>query len=372
MENKFSLLQLKVLFIIVMTIVSCSQNAGYYDIPSEEIVIPATHLKIESAPDGTGIEILTAALTNGTPINLYAIARTASGQFVFNATVDWTVTGSLGYLTQTSGSFTTYTPNGASGDATVSATHTNLNPDSTGLLTSSYDVESITGLSLWLRAESITGSLTDGDDVTSWNDVNGSGRSVAALGAGQEPNFISDAINGLPVIRFNSSNNDGFISTFPMSDIISDSEYTYFIIFSATTIATDNIKAWENNALIMDNGGFVGATLRSGTPLVQSYNWDGVTAVAPKSIALSNGYLLTSYHESGSIYSQLNGDTASSFASGNTTDLTNMLTVGGGYAPAGFYNGDIAEIIVFNTSLSLADRSTVQDYLCNKYNLTCP
>ena len=95
-------------------------------------------------------------------------------------------------------------------------------------------------------------------------------------------------------------------------------------------------------------------------------------ASATKDISLSTAHLLTAYHESGSIHSQLNGDVASTAATGNTADLTNTLTIGGGYAPAGFYNGDIAEIIIYNTSLGIAERASVNSYLCSKYNLSCP
>lgn len=371
MKNKL-MTQKLIILTSLLIILNCSPNAGKYNSTSEIEPLVATHIKIETAAGGAGTEVLSSNLTNGSPITLYAVARTASGNFVADVSVDWSETGSLGYLTPGTGSSTIYSPNGDNGDTSISASHLTLNPDSTGALTVTYDVETVSGLTLWLKADSLIGSLNDDDDVSLWEDKNGSTRSVASLGAGQNPTLKTNRINGLPVLRFNSTESDGFISTFPISDILTNSEYTYFIIFSATSISTDDTDAWRNNALLIDSNGSLGATLRSGTPLVQSYNWDGVSAETTKSITLSTYNLFTSYHESGNIYSQLNGDTASTAVSGDTDDITGSLTIGGGHAPSGFFNGDIAEIIIYNTSLSATDRTTVQDYLCSKYNLTCP
>ena len=332
----------------------------------------ATQIKIVDAASGAGNEITTATLNNGQQLNLYAVALDHFGSYVGDATVNWNASLANGHLTNLTGSSTTFIPNGDQGNVVLSATHTHLGADTTGSIAVTYDVEDIAGLTLWLRADSFIGSLAPNDNVIIWQDVNGTGKFLNSLGPGQEPSYITNAINGHPAVRFNAIDSDGMQSGFNLASLITISEFTYFIVFNPTTISTDDADPINNNALIIDSNGNFGATLRSGAPLVQTYNFDGARTEVTKGISLAENYLFTSYHEAGNLHAQLNGDSVADVVSGNTDNLGGLLTVGGGLASAGFYDGDIAEIIIFNNSLSSADRLTVQNYLCAKYALPCP
>ncbi len=370
---------MKLLFITTLALlISCGSQSGRREALSSTATGPtpgvATVISIEDAAGGSGNVVNSQTLVNGAPITLYAVARDAFGDFVRDELVNWNSTTATGYFSNQTGSSTVFTPTGDEEVITINAAHLTLTPDSTGLISVTYDAKNFAGLTLWLRADSLLGQLADNDNVVAWNDVNGSGRNVIALSAGQEPNFTLGAFNDYPALRFSPGNSDGLQSTFTINDIITNTEFTYFIIFSSTSIATDNnTDPSQNNALMIDNSGYFGATLRSSGPLVQSYNFDGATAAAvTRNIGLGSFYLFTSYHEAGELFTQLNGDTATSTLSGNTDNLGGQLTIGGGFAPAGFFDGDIAEIIIYNTSLAPADRLVVQNYLCTKYALTCP
>ena len=53
------------------------------------------------------------------------------------------------------------------------------------------------GLVLHLDADAITG-LSDGDTVSTWTDISGSGNSGSAIGA---PSYHTGVVNGKPVVR---------------------------------------------------------------------------------------------------------------------------------------------------------------------------
>lgn len=61
----------------------------------------------------------------------------------------------------------------------------------------------ISGLALWLRADSI--NLSDGDAVNFWADQSGLGRHMEQATAAQRPTFRANVINNLPVVQFDGS-----------------------------------------------------------------------------------------------------------------------------------------------------------------------
>ena len=71
---------------------------------------------------------------------------------------------------------------------------------------SSINPASIPNLQLWLKADE--GVITNGSEVTAWNDQSPNGNNAQSVGI-TSPTFISNAINGKPAIRFNNEANAG-------------------------------------------------------------------------------------------------------------------------------------------------------------------
>ena len=59
-------------------------------------------------------------------------------------------------------------------------------------------------LAAWLKADAITG-VSSGGAVATWSDVSGHGNDAAQSTAAQRPTYVAGALNGLPVVRFNSA-----------------------------------------------------------------------------------------------------------------------------------------------------------------------
>jgi hypothetical protein len=222
----------------------------------------------------------------------------------------------------------------------------------------------ISGLSLWLRADCVNGVATDPADnsaVTTWWDFSGNGNNASAVGT---PTFQSDAanlINSQPVINFNGSSRFNSIdiraTTRPNITIFAvykelgsgDREGVWGIddggwdrFFLARWVGTSGLISAGNSANVANSGVI-------GTPTL-------ITTIYKHNV--SNG--TTVYR---------NGDLAATLT--DATSLTaaySTLYIGSGGNGLNF-NGDIAEIIVFDQALTNSNLLTVNGYLNTKYNL---
>ena len=222
----------------------------------------------------------------------------------------------------------------------------------------------ISGLTVWLRADCVNGVATlpaDNSTISTWTDVSGNGNNATATGS---PTLQSDAanlINSQPVINFNGS------STFNSIDIRAGTRPNITIFAIYKELGTGNREGvWG-----VDNGGwdrFFLARWSGNDGLISAGNSTGVTS----SGVVGTPTLITSvlkYNISNGTPVYRNGDLAATLTdqADPTAAYTNMMIGSGGNGLN--FNGDIAEIIVFNQALSNSDLITVNGYLNTKYNL---
>ncbi len=240
-------------------------------------------------------------------------------------------------------------------------------------------------LIIHLDAGSITG-LHDGESLTSWADsaisdtVDGS---VTTLGGYGSPTYETNEINGLPVVRFVRAQQDVMVS----------SNWTLPEPSKGVTIF---IVCTGGNSGSVERVAQVGASAGTASHLL------GVDVSANTSGArYNNGYSLSfsgsnpvsagAYHigirrmaqggRHDSLYYAVNDVDAEPLNCNNPGHIitfdayNNHLSVGSGVDPAGtmypdFYNGDLAEILVYNTQLSSMQISQIGEYLSQKYSLS--
>lgn len=224
----------------------------------------------------------------------------------------------------------------------------------------------ISNLTLWLRADCVTGNGADPADnstVSTWTDMSGNGNNATGYGS---PTFQSDSanlINSQPVIYFNGS------ATFTSIDIraITRPNVSIFAVYklrSANTVGVWGIDdgGWDRFFMARWTGDN-GIISHSGTTAVPN---SGVNDVAKNVTTIykynvSNG---SSVYNNGALVSSFT-DNAAESAAQTTLRIGSIGAIGGAYQLI----GDIAEIIIFSQALSDADRKTVNGYLNNKYNL---
>lgn len=240
--------------------------------------------------------------------------------------------------------------------------------------------DQVAGLRLWFRADEIVG-LTAGQGVALWDDMSGLGNHAAQATGGAQPTYQPNVVNGLPVVRFNGSshvlviaganaaaatNNAGGCSVFAYAQTSNpDGTVRQILRFSIGTDggASRVQLAQRNSPSVMVVGGrrldaepFV--TVDGATSLVNG-QWQTWTGLLDWSA--SDGYLYAG---------QALDASTTSFATAGLTSATDSLSVSiGGNAATGieYWQGDIAELFVFDNVISPADRADLWAYLSGKY-----
>ncbi|MBS1566331.1 MAG: gliding motility-associated C-terminal domain-containing protein, partial [Bacteroidetes bacterium] len=105
------------------------------------------------------------------------------------------------------------------------------------------------------------------------------------------------------------------------------------------------------------------------------YGWtsDFVSGVVPVSAPDSSGYILTTRGTGAGFRGRYNGDSLALTNTNNTTYNPAILTSGlyvGWNGSNELFDGSVAEIITFNTTLADADVNKVESYLAVKYGIT--
>lgn len=216
-----------------------------------------------------------------------------------------------------------------------------------------------TNLAVYLKADAGTSTTTDGATVSSWTDQSGNGNN--ATSPGTQPIYKTNAINGQPAVRFDGGFTYMALPT-PSTLGIQNHDYEIFIIAKSSTHAVQFLMggATENYEIHLD--GVSGARFipAASTYIDQGDNQD-----------YTEGNVHMFNVQASSTYGKIRvdgtdgGSTAADVRSSNGGGLVLGVRAGGTF----YFNGDIAEVIIYNTVLSAIDRITVEKYLADKYGM---
>ncbi|MBN8704256.1 MAG: T9SS type A sorting domain-containing protein [Bacteroidetes bacterium] len=256
----------------------------------------------------------------------------------------------------------------------VSATLTGLNP----LQTYSYRLTATNGagsevsdtasfkfkatvpdLELWLVADS--NLVVDGENwVVEWKSLTPNGAIAFQNNQTARPELIVNSLNGHNVVRF-----DGSSDVLWTSPISSDSGLTVIAVtkLSTNTGSYQRIVGNDRHYFFGYNGGNFNNVYGNGT------SW---TVVGDNSSTTVGAFIIRSTtHDGIKDKSYQNGIPATPRTSSRTGN-TVPLTIGGGFEEGYFHqflNGDIAELLVFNRTLSDAERVAIESRLALKYQV---
>ena len=208
------------------------------------------------------------------------------------------------------------------------------------------------GLVLRLDASQITGTA-DGAQLNTWTDTSGAANNAVRQSASSSgyPKYVANGRNGLPVVRFNSANNNpgDFMKFNRLSTIrtvfwvlkenagLTD---THFLLGDSSTFdfyrgPTPNGPLWDGN--------FSSANIRSGATKLMGNLVNGTTTSLP-----SENFQLVSLVT-------LDNVAADQICQDRTFH--------------GSWQGDIAEILIYNRALTSTEEAAVGTYLTSKYAL---
>ncbi|MEI8375032.1 MAG: TIGR03790 family protein [Planctomycetota bacterium] len=200
------------------------------------------------------------------------------------------------------------------------------------------------GLSLWLDA----GGFQTAGLLGTWPDQSGNGRNLTQSNAANQPSVVLNAINGLPVVQFNGNGVLGNATNF-------GNNYTIFSVSNMLGTNKQRLITANNNWLLGYWGGNKDAMYAEG--------WVNSGSLADTAVhvygATGNNGGPTSFYDGGTLLASNNGGITG--PNGLSLGAFNNTPSVEGSA------GNIAEIVVYDHTLSDADRAAVVSYLNFKW-----
>lgn len=221
------------------------------------------------------------------------------------------------------------------------------------------------GVLLWLAGDDALASATNGK-VQTWKNAQVPNGSAAAVKATALPAAVANAINGHAAVRFDGTNQmlmsniDIGLERMPEGTIIT--------VFNSKTADAEPLRKVYGD----DNGGYdraAGLDNRGEGKNYTVFTGNGVTGYFQ--LEANKNYLTVDEFASNEFSGWVNGKSAISkgAAAWAVESLPNMYIGGTGTSYEEYWNGDVAEVIVYARLLSDAERVQVEDYLAKKYGI---
>lgn len=225
----------------------------------------------------------------------------------------------------------------------------------------------IPGLSLWLdAADNSSITYSSGTIVSVWKDKSGNGFNATPPIAG--PSYSAASQNGLGTLAFDGA------STFLLSNVtVNTASHSMFVVHN--TASTNTAASGNDNSLLrfQNTVGYIVYPYSNGGRYGYFTSFTGGAAVAVSEGNVAGVYqIMNAVIQSGSLITYHNGSVVSSSSSGLTSVTSDSLSIGAyGIVPyqQQYYQGNIAEIIIFSVPLITSQRQQVESYLAWKWGL---
>ena len=220
------------------------------------------------------------------------------------------------------------------------------------------------GLAFWVQADQ--GVTTSGSDVTGWADQSGNNRHLATAATFDDPILVTNVQTGIDsdsnpilnsVVRFDGNDlmNNGPGGT-----------HNAQAIFMVTRFGGAGVPYTRHGGVNEYLGTVGDGNLYLKNP--QTFWVGGETALIGSGFHVISGlYQDPANGSAGSIYAD---GVLQATGTGGSSPTNLYDEVGGRWSVSSynaFFSGDIAELLVFSTNLSAADRESVENYLTEKY-----
>ncbi len=223
------------------------------------------------------------------------------------------------------------------------------------------------GLVLWLTAETFS-NLADGSAVSRWEDASGPGRELVAFRT--PPTYRAGALNGRPVLQFNGAS--------PLNAVDGACGFTGSPALTVFVVARGAGTGIMRALHLGERAGADGKTIAFSLDASVRYNngnrlfdasFNGAYAVGMWTRAAGAPYNGVTFHRSG----RRIGEVSATLPAGTLSMADHRTVVGGGASNTGGMNdplsGELAEILVYNRVLSVAEADAVGRRLGAHYGL---
>lgn len=245
--------------------------------------------------------------------------------------------------------------------------------------------EDIAGVAL--DFDSARNVTLNGSTVAAWGSIGPTSVTVSQANAGQQPPYAVALRTGIPTIHFSPT-----ASTYLLGPLLDSSlptgDVTIFVVARSGTLGL----MVQGSALSLgsqDGGGSLGGpniSYGANNFLIGAAPVAGVTGTTIANqfnSRITNQWVLNSYTRSGgssglgaSVTFRMQGTGGDLLQTSGTQDYTSAaasnFAIGRETAAGGYFQGDIARIVVYNRALSDSERQYVEQTLAAKYNFAKP
>lgn len=213
---------------------------------------------------------------------------------------------------------------------------------------------------------------SDGDEVSEWmNRINRHMNSLQTI-TDSKPTYVSNGIGKVPSVRFDGTND--FLE-FESSSIsaLNPAEFTIFVVCSVAG-GEETYRSPLGSRSTSDTTGYM---FYAASTNVWSF-WYGLGSgwqqlAKSELLALNSPTILMGMQDGTTMNFYVNnvaGTTSANTFARNSTFRTRIGDISGGGAGVTYpWNGDVSEIIIFNSALNDVEKDEVYDYLSKKYNI---
>lgn len=224
----------------------------------------------------------------------------------------------------------------------------------------------------WFRADSISG-LSNGDPVDIWEDASANGLDATQVVSSQRPTFVVGAINGLPVVQFDATD-----ETFLEFDPPVQDDFTIFCVFQSAQGVGTGVEFYQGAGLVNGEVPFVvndyGMSLNANGEILAGTGNPDTSLVSDPGFNDGEAHVVAFRRDrsTGTIQLWVDGVLEAS-ATGGLQSLTDppRLVMGAQQTEvAGDYlTGGIAEVKIYDAALTASDRAAEENALFCKYGL---
>ena len=223
----------------------------------------------------------------------------------------------------------------------------------------------------WYRADSGVIYNSGTSKVSQWQDQSGNANHASQSTSGNQPTLSTASINNLPAINFAGASSQYLTLPAGFANFTSGAQVFVVIAPTSTQPAVPAKIVDIGNGTASDNLFMQMKTNTTGG--YGSYNNTTSSEIVTTAASIGTSFQLIEgiLDNAGNGTVRLNGTSNVTGTLQNLRNLTRSNNYIGGCSAGGCYlSGKIAEILIYNTSLSTSDRHDVESYCGSKYGIT--
>lgn len=234
---------------------------------------------------------------------------------------------------------------------------------------------------LWLSADNQvfnnagTTLASSTDNVQQWNDRSGNADHASQAVAANRPNYITNVLNGLPIIRFSAGNDhlmSTTVSTANVASVWAVAAYASLpssnpgVLIGAPAGTGTNVGAGSKSIGMWVSS--AAGTRVWGRGIQSNATSRDISTVT--TLNVSTYYIINTIYRAATSINQFVNNAAAGNNNSHNGTLSSWTDVTIGRQGNESWNGDIAEVIFYNTEVNSAQRIIIDNYLSAKYGLS--